>query len=41
MQVNNAGVSGVALEAEAFQRAFEQSGDFVSLLYCDDYKRRT
>ncbi|KAJ6686218.1 (+)-NEOMENTHOL DEHYDROGENASE [Salix purpurea] len=28
--VNNAGVGGVALKAEAFQRAFEQSGDFPS-----------
>ena len=31
MQVNNAGIGGVALEADAFQRAFEQAGEFVSL----------
>ena len=31
MQVNNAGIGGVALEADAFQRAFEQTGEFVSL----------
>ena len=41
MQVSNAGIGGVAVEAEAFQRAFEQSGEFVSLLYCNDYKRTT
>ncbi|KAJ6955316.1 (+)-neomenthol dehydrogenase-like isoform X3 [Populus alba x Populus x berolinensis] len=28
--VNNAGIGGVALEADAFQRAFEQTGDFPS-----------
>ncbi|KAF9687799.1 hypothetical protein SADUNF_Sadunf02G0130700 [Salix dunnii] len=28
--VSNAGISGVALQAEAFQRAFEQSGEFPS-----------
>ena len=33
MQVNNAGISGVALKAEAFKRAFEQAGDFVSLYF--------
>jgi hypothetical protein len=31
VQVNNAGIGGVALEADAFQRAFEQAGEFVSL----------
>ncbi|KAI9399831.1 hypothetical protein POPTR_002G156600v4 [Populus trichocarpa] len=28
--VNNAGIGGVALEADAFQRAFEQAGEFPS-----------
>ncbi|KAB5569165.1 hypothetical protein DKX38_002958 [Salix brachista] len=34
--VNNAGIGGVALEAEAFQRAFEQSGDFIVHLHSVD-----